>query len=59
MPQELKQRAVWCVIDFNRAPSSIDNIENYVCETFLDNAENLQFDPTRSMAQTAYSPSRD
>src|SRR5260370_34659283 len=45
MPEELKRSAVWCVIDFNRAPSSIDNIEDYICEKFLENAANLQFDP--------------
>jgi len=45
MPQDLKARAVWCIIDFNRAPSSIDNIEDYICDKFLENAENLQFDP--------------
>jgi hypothetical protein len=27
MPEELKKEAAWCVIDFNRAPSSIENIE--------------------------------
>ena len=45
MPQELKRRAVWCVIDFNRAPSSIDSIEDYICEKFLEDVTNLQFDP--------------
>jgi hypothetical protein len=45
MPESLKKNAVWCVVDFNRAPSSIDNIEDYICEKFLENAENLQFDP--------------
>jgi hypothetical protein len=45
IPEEMKQNAVWCVIDFNRAPSSIDNIEDYICEKFLESAENLQFDP--------------
>jgi hypothetical protein len=45
MPNALKASAVWCVIDFNRAPSSIDNIEDYICETFLETAQNLQFDP--------------
>ena len=45
MPEAVKQRAVWCVIDFNRAPSSIDNIEDYICGMFLETAENLNFDP--------------
>jgi hypothetical protein len=45
MPEALKQRAAWCVIDFNRAPSSIDSIEDYICEKFLESAQNLQFDP--------------
>jgi hypothetical protein len=45
MPEAVKQRAVWCVIDFNRAPSSINNIEDYICEMFLETAENLNFDP--------------
>lgn len=45
LPDELKHRAVWCIVDFNRAPSSIDNIEEYLCEQLIDKAENLQFDP--------------
>jgi hypothetical protein len=45
MPEELKDRAVWCIIDFNRAPSSIDNIETYICEKFVEECQNLQFDP--------------
>lgn len=48
MPESLKQNAVWCVIDFNRAPSSIDSIEDFICEKFLETAENLQFDPYAS-----------
>jgi hypothetical protein len=45
MPEELKSRAAWCIIDFNRAPSSIDNIETYICEKFVEVCQNLQFDP--------------
>jgi hypothetical protein len=45
MPEELKKRAAWCIIDFNRAPSSIENIETYVCEKFVEECQNLQFDP--------------
>jgi hypothetical protein len=45
LPDELKSRAVWCVIDFNRAPSSIENIEEYICEQLIENAVNLRFDP--------------
>jgi hypothetical protein len=45
MPEELKGRAAWCIIDFNRAPSSIENIENYICEKFVEQCQNLQFDP--------------
>jgi hypothetical protein len=45
MPSEMKEHSVWCVVDFNLAPSSIDNIENYLCEQFVEHAENLQFDP--------------
>ncbi len=33
------------MIDFNRAPSSIDNIEDYICEKFIESAQNVQFDP--------------
>jgi len=36
---------VWCVIDFNRAPSAIDNIENYICERFIELVQNVGFDP--------------
>jgi hypothetical protein len=45
LPESLKTHAIWCIIDFNRAPSSIDNIEDYICSTFLKTVENLQFDP--------------
>lgn len=45
MPEELKNRAAWCIIDFNRAPSSIDNIETYICEKLVEECQNLQFDP--------------
>jgi Type I restriction enzyme R protein N terminus (HSDR_N) len=45
MPKELKNRAAWCIIDFNHAPSSIDNIETYICERFVEECQNLQFDP--------------
>lgn len=45
MPGTLKRNAVWCVIDFNRAPSSIDNIEDFICEKFIETASNFQFDP--------------
>ena len=45
MPEELKKEAVWCVIDFNRAPSSIENIEEHICKTFIETVENLKFDP--------------
>lgn len=45
MPDELKKRSAWCIIDFNRAPSSIDNIETYICEKFVEECQNLQFDP--------------
>jgi len=45
MPAVLRKRAVWCIIDFNRAPSSVDNIETYICEQFVETTENLQFDP--------------
>ena len=45
MPEELKNRAAWCIIDFNRAPSSIENIETYICEKFVEECQNLQFDP--------------
>lgn len=45
MSPSLKKKAVWCAIDFNRAPSSIDSIEDFICEKFLETAENLQFDP--------------
>jgi hypothetical protein len=45
LPPELKERAVWCIIDFNRAPSSLENIEDYLCEQLVENAQNLQFDP--------------
>jgi hypothetical protein len=44
MPEELKARAAWCIIDFNRAPSSIDNIETFICEKFVEECQNLQFD---------------
>jgi hypothetical protein len=44
MPEELRNRAAWCIIDFNRAPSSIDNIETYICEKFVEECQNLQFD---------------
>ena len=44
MPEELKDRAAWCIIDFNRAPSSIDNIETYICDKFVEECQNLQFD---------------
>src|SRR5206468_10138094 len=36
MSESLKKNSVWCVVDFNRAPSSIDNIEDYICEKFLE-----------------------
>ena len=45
MPEELRNRAAWCIIDFNRAPSSIDNIETYICEKLVEECRNLQFDP--------------
>ena len=45
IPEQLKQSSVWCVVDFNRAPSSIDSIEDYICDKFLETTENLQFDP--------------
>ena len=45
IPQALKEHAVWCVIDFNRAPSSIENIENYICDKFIELAQNVGFDP--------------
>ena len=45
LPEELKKDAVLCVIDFNRAPSSIENIEEHICTTFIETAENLKFDP--------------
>jgi hypothetical protein len=45
MPEALKASAAWCVIDFNRAPSSIDNIDDFICEKFLETALNVQFDP--------------
>jgi hypothetical protein len=45
MPSTLRERAVWCLIDFNRAPSTIDNIEDYICEKFIEGAENIGFDP--------------
>lgn len=40
----LRNNAVWCVIDFNRAPSSISNIEDYICSQFVEHADNLKFD---------------
>lgn len=52
MPASLKSSAVWCVIDFNRAPSSISNIEDFICEKFIETAENLQFDPYSSEGLT-------
>jgi hypothetical protein len=45
MPEDLANRAVWCVIDFNKAPSTIENMETYICEQFLEDVKNLKFDP--------------
>src|SRR5712691_1757784 len=46
IPHRLKERAVWCVIDFNRAPSTINDIEDYnICDKFIEEAQNLGFDP--------------
>lgn len=44
MPEALKQRAVWFVIDFNRAPSDIRDIEYYICDHFVEDVQNLGFD---------------
>jgi hypothetical protein len=43
-PPSLKQHAVWAVIDFNRAPSNISNVEDYICEKFIETAQNVGFD---------------
>lgn len=45
IPDSLKQRAVWFTLDFNLAPSSIENIEDYICEKFIECAQNIGFDP--------------
>ena len=44
LPDRLKDRAAWCVVDFNRAPSTIDNIEDYICDRFVEDVQNLRFD---------------
>ena len=45
IPNSLKEHAVWCVIDFNRAPSNIGNVEDYICEKFIESVQNVGFDP--------------
>lgn len=35
VPPALKERSAWCVIDFNRAPASIQNLEEYICDRFV------------------------
>jgi hypothetical protein len=45
IPHSLKQHSVWCVIDFNRAPSNIGNVEDYICEKFIEAVQNVGFDP--------------
>jgi hypothetical protein len=45
IPPALKARAAWCVLDFNRAPSSIEDIEEYICDKFVEIVENVGFDP--------------
>lgn len=45
IPEELKKQAVWFILDFNRAPSSIDSLEDHICEKFVEDAQNLGFDP--------------
>jgi hypothetical protein len=44
IPDDLRRQAAWCVLDFNRAPSNIDNIEDYICETFVETVQNVGFD---------------
>ncbi|MGC2413059.1 MAG: hypothetical protein WA459_10240 [Stellaceae bacterium] len=44
IPDSLRKNAVWCVLDFNRAPSTIDNIEDYICEMFVETVQNVGFD---------------
>jgi hypothetical protein len=43
-PEFLRDKAVWCTIDFNRAPSSLDNIEDHICSKFIEDAENVGFE---------------
>lgn len=44
MPDVLRRHAVWCALDFNRAPSTIDSIEDYICEKFIEGVDNVGFD---------------
>jgi|SRR5579872_6749063 len=44
IPESLREKAAWCIIDFNRAPADIENIEDYLCEQFVENIQNLGFD---------------
>ncbi|MCW2205602.1 hypothetical protein M2227_007692 [Bradyrhizobium elkanii] len=44
LPESLKAKAVWCIIDFNRAPEDLGNIEEFICERFIEHVENLGFD---------------
>ena len=45
LPDALRENAAWCVIDFNRAQSSTDTIEDFICEKFIEDCQNLGFDP--------------
>lgn len=44
MPDDFRRNAVWCVIDFNKAPSSALNIQEFICEKFIERIENVGFD---------------
>lgn len=44
LPKPLADRSAWCVIDFNKAPATIESVEDYICDKFVESVANLKFD---------------
>jgi hypothetical protein len=44
LPEKIKSDGVLSILDFNRAPSTISDMQQYICEQFIENVQNVNFD---------------